>query len=495
MRLRLAIPLLFALAAVTLPGIASGATVDVSSGNRLLFLAAGGETNDLTVSQDGATWKFRDPGASISPGTGCSSIGPNEAHCVVTQPVVSVRIDLGDLNDRAVGDESIREPDSNGEPFNVNGGPGNDRIIGAPRVSNHLRGADRYFDNPGDDELTGGDSRDELFGGSGDDLLDGLGDRDDLFGGADSDVLRGGDGNDFFASDQAGPDGGDTLIGGRDYDRVSYEGADDVVIRVNGEPDDGIGCPGPACEGDDVGPDIESVQTGEGNDTIIMGAISNEIFSGGGDDFVNGGAGRDWIYGGEGEDNVSGGAGDDHFYASPGSDVISGDGGDDVFEFDYYSSEGSDSFAGGSGDDLATYQGSLEEVRVSLDGRPNDGPRGKNDNIARDVEDVIGTEGPDVLIGNRAANELTGLGGADRLVGGKGADGLIGGSGRDQLIPGAGADALAGGSGNDLLKARGGGRDDLVCGAGMDRFTANRGDRVGRDCDRNLKRPRKKRRR
>ncbi len=495
MKLRTVIPLAVALLAVlTAPGAASAATVEVSSGNRLLYFAAGGETNDLTVSQAGPVWTFRDPGATVTPGTGCASVGLNEAACTVSGPLASIRIDLGDLDDRAVGDASVREPEGNSEPFNINGGPGNDLLIGPPNVESHLRGADLYFDGPGDDELLGGNRDDDLHGGDGNDQLDGKGGRDELDGGLGVDLVRGGDGGDSFESDVRGPDGGDTLIGGKDNDRLMYEGPERVAISVNGQPDDGYGCPGPGCEGDNVGPDIESIQTGEGDDVITLGAISNDVNSGGGNDVVNGGGGHDYLYGAAGDDRISGGSGDDYFYGSDGNDRISGDAGDDFFEYDYYSPDGPDSFAGGPGSDLVSYANSFDGVRVSLDGRANDGPPGKGDNIGRDVEDVIGTDGADVLIGSKAANELTGLGGADRLVGGNGADGLIGGAGRDQLVPGAGADALDGGSGNDLLKARGGGRDDLLCGAGTDRFSSNRGDRVSRDCDRRLK-PKKKRKR
>ncbi len=494
MRLRATIPMLLALLAVLAPSTASGSIAEVSSGNRLLYLAGSGETNDLTISQAGTTWTFRDPGATITAGAGCVAVTPNEAACTVTGPLAAIRADLGDLDDRAVGDGSVREPADGFEPFNLNGGPGNDRLVAPPEVESALRGADLYFDNPGDDELVGGNRDDVLYGGAGADQLDGGGGRDELFGGTGDDLVRGGDGRDLIASEERGPDGADRLIGGRDHDRLDYDRGQSVSVTVNGQADDGYGCPGPGCEGDDVGPDIESVETGAGDDVIAMGAIANYVSSGAGDDVVDGGGGDDDLSGGEGDDRLSGGAGDDFFYDSDGSDRVAGDAGDDVFEHDVYSPEGSDTFTGGAGDDLASYVNSYEAVRVSLDGRADDGPPGKGDNIGRDVEDVIGTDGADVLIGSKAANELTGLGGADRLVGGKGADALLGGSGRDQLVPGAGADALDGGSGNDLLKARGGGRDDLLCGAGKDRFSGDRGDRVGRDCDRRLK-PKKKRRR
>ncbi len=61
-------------------------------------------------------------------------------------------------------------------PMHVQGGAGNDRIIGAS----------------GDDLLEGGDGNDKLKGASGNDTLLGNGGKDNLYGGAGDDVLNGG---------------------------------------------------------------------------------------------------------------------------------------------------------------------------------------------------------------------------------------------------------------------------------------------------------------
>ena len=69
---------------------------------------------------------------------------------------------------------------------------------------------------------------------------------------------------------------------------------------------------------------------------------------------------------------------------------------------------------------------------------------------------------------------LRGLGGPDRLWGLGGADKLFGGPGKDTLL---------GGDGNDTIWARDGARDSIVCGRGRDVVTADRLDRVARDCE------------
>jgi hypothetical protein len=85
-----------------------------------------------------------------------------------------------------------------------------------------------------------------------------------------------------------------------------------------------------------------------------------------------------------------------------------------------------------------------------------------------------GTARRDVLVGTRFDDVLRGLGGNDVLRG------L---AGNDLLYGGAGGDTVEGGAGNDLL-AGGPGRDTIRCGAGKDRVTADRRDRVAKDCER-----------
>lgn len=68
---------------------------------------------------------------------------------------------------------------------------------------------------------------------------------------------------------------------------------------------------------------------------------------------------------------------------------------------------------------------------------------------ARGIENVVGTQFDDVIIGDGNANTLDGLTGNDLLKGGKGDDTLAGSGGDDVLNGGEGADVLDGGEGRD----------------------------------------------
>jgi Ca2+-binding RTX toxin-like protein len=69
--------------------------------------------------------------------------------------------------------------------------------------------------------------------------------------------------------------------------------------------------------------------------------------------------------------------------------------------------------------------------------------------------DGTGSDLPNIIWGNRAANDLFGMAGNDRLNGGAGNDNLDGGAGRDYLAGGAGNDTLTGGAGGDCFDFRG----------------------------------------
>ena len=93
------------------------------------------------------------------------------------------------------------------------------------------------------------------------------------------------------------------------------------------------------------------------------------------------------------------------------------------------------------------------------------------------VENIIGSDDDDVLLGDAAANVLSGEDGNDLINGRRGADTLNGGDGDDTLIGGRGADTLNGGNGNDTLNG-GRGADTLEGGAGNDILNGGRGNDV-----------------
>jgi len=97
---------------------------------------------------------------------------------------------------------------------------------------------------------------------------------------------------------------------------------------------------------------------------------------------------------------------------------------------------------------------------------------------------VSGNRGGDRLAGEGGRDRVSGNSGNDRLLGGPGPDLLFGGSGRDLLSAGGGRNRLFGGAGNDGIRARNDRVDRIRCGAGNDRVTADKNDRVARDCER-----------
>ena len=89
---------------------------------------------------------------------------------------------------------------------------------------------------------------------------------------------------------------------------------------------DNLANDGRAGEGDNVRSDIENVQGGSGNDTIVGSAVANTL---------NGGSGNDTITGNGGDDSLIGGKGNDRFFnAGNGEDTIVGGDGNDIADED-----------------------------------------------------------------------------------------------------------------------------------------------------------------
>jgi len=72
------------------------------------------------------------------------------------------------------------------------------------------------------------------------------------------------------------------------------------------------------------------------------------------------------------------------------------------------------------------------------------------------VINIIGTNGPELLLGTDGPDGILGLGSSDTLRGRGGNDGLCGGSGADLLNGGTGKDGLNGGGGRDTCQPVGG---------------------------------------
>jgi Ca2+-binding RTX toxin-like protein len=221
---------------------------------------------------------------------------------------------------------------------------------------------------------------------------------------------------------------------------------------------------------------------------------------GGGDDYLtpsgpmpvtitaNGGAGADYLRGGDLADTISGGDGDDQLFGRAGSDVLTpGAGADDVWGFNGVDGNNAtiDDTANGARDRVVLSDATAGLI-VSLDDNFNDGQTDQpnTDNIHSDVEDVVGGNFADTIVGSAKDNIFTGNGGDDILTGNGGADTLTGNAGADTLTGNAGDDKLYGltslaaaNSADGKTTASGGdGVDAILTAAGDDLITAGDGN-------------------
>jgi Ca2+-binding RTX toxin-like protein len=192
--------------------------------------------------------------------------------------------------------------------------------------------------------------------------------------------------------------------------------------------------PGSQCFFTDPPHEVRCETGGEVELTIEGRAAADELT-------VVGGSQRAVIDGGDGTDRLVGGPGPDRLRGGPNGDEMLGNAGNDVL----LGEAGPDSLRGGAGTDSASYAdrgpaGVVVTLPVDAfdvradDGNLVDGPvDGLRDAIFEDVENVIGGDGPDRMLGNNARNGLQGRGGADTLSGRGGNDALDGGVGPDVL--------------------------------------------------------------
>lgn len=204
------------------------------------------------------------------------------------------------------------------------------------------------------------------------------------------------------------------------------------------------------------------IDAGAGNDVLNISVSANgqgHALS----TTLLGGNGNDSIKGGNGPDSIAGGDGDDTLHGLDGNDTIIGAGGKDLLLAGY----GPTDYQGGAQRDTLDFA-VLGSRLVTIDtaglrGEPgvvaNDFNNGSN--VLGDVENILGSNGRDTIIGNAADNYFDGRGGNDFIDGGSGNDTLIGGPGLDTLWGSSGhdmffitdgeADSVEGGSGDDIL--------------------------------------------
>ena len=430
-------------------------------------------------------------------------------------PVVQVTVADNELliegtsgGDNVVVEDAYVDADGLIIPFNPNlvskivfqGNSGNDRF----ENNTHLSCC--AFGGPGNDDLLGGLSSDELFGGRGLDFIHGREGNDTIEGGRQRDFIRGGSGADTINGGKQR----DILAGGPDIDTINADDRDECFAgsvsqakfdewsalrvfssRSNTEiipvyefsfveggmltatPYDQDTTEGLEFEVTDSGDRLEFFTNGaevlfiEGEVTQLMINTTN------GDDSVTNDTGipstintfdgNDLVHGGSSADQIFLGPGDDEGYGHEGPDIIECGPGDDFAA----GNENNDLLEGGDGDDV---------LRGFLGNDTIIGDNGDDELFGGDGNDVInGTNGNDTIYGEDGNDTVYGESGLDFVYGGSGDDHLEGGDHDDTIIAGAGNDVLIGNAGNDNLQGEDG-ADNLYGNAGNDQLFGQNGN-------------------
>jgi Ca2+-binding RTX toxin-like protein len=150
--------------------------------------------------------------------------------------ITKIEVDAGN------GDDSVRIDESNGVfadtiPTTIDGGNGNDRLVGGAGAGTVLggNGNDTLFGGSGAGTLDGGNGDDTLAGGSGAENLLGGNGNDSIDGNRGNDVALMGNGDDTFIWDPG--DGSDTVEGQNGEDTMVFNGAnvaEQIDVSANG---------------------------------------------------------------------------------------------------------------------------------------------------------------------------------------------------------------------------------------------------------------------
>jgi Ca2+-binding RTX toxin-like protein len=202
------------------------------------------------------------------------------------------------------GDNS---PLTNVDVENVNGGAGNDILVGSD-VGNVLNG------QGGNDQISGNASTDQLNGGDGDDTIN---------PGSGNDAVDGGTGTNTvdYASAGAGGVGVQVNLA---TGKASGDGNDTLALAT-----------------------IQNVNGSSFADSITGDEQANALWGRGGSDAIQGKAGDDTIFGGAGADQIASGSGADNVAGQDGNDAVQGGAQDDRLQ----GGNGRDTILGQKGND------------------------------------------------------------------------------------------------------------------------------------------------
>lgn len=242
-------------------------------------------------------------------------------------------------------------------------------------------------------DFTGSDVSETISGSPSDDTILGLGGNDQLNGLDGNDSLSGGMGDDSLFG---GP-GDDTLDGGTGNDWASY-GITNRAITANLSTGEATGA------GKDTLIGIENIEGSSSIDHLTGDAQANWLRGKGGNDTLVGGGGNDTLEGGWSPQaaHLQGGDGDDVLSVF-GSGTLDGGGGRDVVRFEQII----------DGIDFDWSTGVYFERRT---------PANAYLQTLLSIEEVVGTQGDDVIRGDANANVIDGGWGSDTLFGGGGDD-------------------------------------------------------------------------
>ncbi len=274
---------------------------------------------------------------------------------------------------------------------NLTGSAYNDRLEGTG-IANLISGGD------GSDNLNGASGNDTLLGGAGGDLLRGHNDADVLTGGAGADIFI------YYTlteSTTIAPDRITDFENGSDriqFYNLGFTSLADFTVTLD------------SSSGEDR--TYVTANGGSGFSFYLLGDHVAELdYS----DFIFYNAGAYSVIGTSGNDNLVGTSASEALQGLEGNDTLSGGAGTDTLD-------------GGDGNDTADYSYSSGSWTFNLVTGLTSADGGET---LISIENLIGAQGNDTLIGNAQANLLNGHLGNNTLVGGAGADTLIGGSGTD----------------------------------------------------------------
>ncbi|WP_157215952.1 calcium-binding protein [Flavisphingomonas formosensis] len=445
----------------TLIGNAFANVLNGGGGDDLLNGGLGNDTLDGSAGIDTAT--YADVAAAVR--VNLSLAGPQSTGGGGVDTLIAIENLIGSAyNDVLGGDGGVNRIDGGAGDDIISGGVGGkDVLIGGVGVDTVTYAtasggvlADLINASVGADSLSGFEN---LIGSAYADTL--IGDRgaNRIEGGAGDDLIEGGVGDDW-------------IEGGAGFDTASFASATRGVavslLLAGTAQSTGVGI--------DTLVGIEALAGSGYNDVLTGNGVDNRLSGGAGDDVLQGGAGNDILDGGMDSDIASytdatsavtvdltlitaqntGGGGIDTLIGIEGvigsafddtliggvpngltligvDMTLNGGGGDDMLIYGPGTYPGITRLDGGTGIDTVSFANAKGAVYVdmTITGIQQIQPTLYQNITIKGVENLIGTEYSDVLIGNGSDNILMGGAGADVLNGGRGNDVLDGGSDGD----------------------------------------------------------------